>query len=420
MGNSSLISYIKLSPNCTKKRKHTIDTITIHCTAGQCSVETLGYLFSKPERKASCNYGIGSDGRIALIVDEENRSWCSSNRENDNRAITIEVSSDNKAPYAVADDVLDSLIMLLVDICKRNNIPKLVWSVNKADRVNHRNGCNMTCHRDFANKECPGEYLYGKHGWIADQVNKRLTGNHDVFVMDKIDMTESEIFEYLVKKGLSIEGAAGLMGNIMAESGMRANNVQNSYENKVGSDVEYTSKINNRTYSKEQFCSDSCGYGLCQWTVYNRKLNLYEYADSVHQTIDSTKMQVDFLLEELNDYYRRVLNVLMISNNIKECSDIVLTQFERPRNQSEEVKNKRYQLSLDIYKKYKNNDNSKYKVPFLVRVERNDLNVRKGPGTNFSIESVCPIGVFTIIEVKDGWGKKKFGGWISLKYVTIL
>lgn len=174
MSNSKLISYTKISPNRTSPRNHKIDTVTIHCVVGQCSVETLGNIFAPTSRQASCNYGIGADGRIGMYCEEKDRSWCSSNAANDNRAITIEVASDTKHPYAVNAKAYAALIDLLVDICKRNSIPRLVWSTSKADRVNHKNGCNMTVHRDYANKSCPGEYLYSRHAQIASEVNKRL------------------------------------------------------------------------------------------------------------------------------------------------------------------------------------------------------------------------------------------------------
>lgn len=174
LSNSKLISYTKISPNRTSPRNRKIDTVTIHCVVGQCSVETLGNIFAPTSRQASCNYGIGADGRIGMYCEEKDRSWCSSNAANDNRAITIEVASDTKHPYAVNAKAYAALIDLLVDICKRNGIPRLVWSTSKADRVNHKNGCNMTVHRDYANKSCPGEYLYSRHAQIASEVNKRL------------------------------------------------------------------------------------------------------------------------------------------------------------------------------------------------------------------------------------------------------
>lgn len=174
MSNSSLISYTKLSPNHSGKRTKKIDTITIHCMAGQLSVESCGALFAQSSRQASSNYGIGPDGRIALYVDEGNRSWCTSSNANDQRAVTIEVASDATHPYAVKDKAYDALLDLVTDICKRNGIKKLVWSTSKNDRVNHLNGCNMTAHRDYAAKACPGDYLYNREGEIAAEVNRRL------------------------------------------------------------------------------------------------------------------------------------------------------------------------------------------------------------------------------------------------------
>lgn len=171
MSNSPYVCHTKISPNKNSPRNHAIDTITIHCVVGQCSVETLGDLFAKSSTQASSNYGIGKDGRVGMYVEEKDRSWCSSNSANDNRAVTIEVASDTKEPYAVTDDAYEALVELVADICKRNNIKKLVWSTNKDDRVNHRNGCNMTVHRDYAAKSCPGTYLYERHADIARRVN---------------------------------------------------------------------------------------------------------------------------------------------------------------------------------------------------------------------------------------------------------
>lgn len=176
MSNSSLVSYKKISSNKTHPRNHAIDTITIHCMAGNLSVERCGDLFAKSSRQASSNYGIGSDGRIALYVDEQDRSWCSSNKANDMRAVTIEVANDGGAEsgWHVSAQAMESLLKLVTDICERNNITELVWSNDKTDRVNHRNGCNMTVHRDYAARSCPGDYLYGRMGYIAEYVTAKL------------------------------------------------------------------------------------------------------------------------------------------------------------------------------------------------------------------------------------------------------
>lgn len=174
VSNSTLATYTKISPNRTSPRTHTIDTVTVHCLVGQWTAKQIGDYFANPNVKASPNYGVGKDGSIALCVDERDRSWCSSSASNDHRAVTIEVASDTVDPYAVTDAAYSALINLLADICQRNGIQKLVWSADKTARVNHLNGCNMTVHRDFANKACPGAYLYSKHGDIAAKVNAKL------------------------------------------------------------------------------------------------------------------------------------------------------------------------------------------------------------------------------------------------------
>lgn len=156
MSNSPLATYTRITKNKTSPRNHAIDTITIHCIVGQWTAKQGCDYFATTDRQCSANYVVGKDGSIGLSVDEKDRSWCSSNGTNDNRAITIEVASDTTHPYAVTAKAYAALLDLVTDICKRNGIKKLVWSTNKNDRVNHRNGCNMTVHRDFANKACPG------------------------------------------------------------------------------------------------------------------------------------------------------------------------------------------------------------------------------------------------------------------------
>lgn len=133
--NSLLVSYTKLSPNCTKPRNHAIDTITPHCVVGQLTAQKTLNLSNFVEydatNGASCNYAIGTNGDIGLGVEEANRSWCTSNRSNDHRAITIECASDTKSPYAMNSAVYASLVNLCVDICKRNGKKKLLWLGDK-------------------------------------------------------------------------------------------------------------------------------------------------------------------------------------------------------------------------------------------------------------------------------------------------
>lgn len=171
--NSPLVTYTNISKNKTVNRRHIIDTITIHCIVGQWTAQVGCDFFATTDKKASANYVVGKDGSIGLSVEEKDRSWCSSNSENDNRAVTIEVASDTKAPYAVTDAAYNALIQLVADICKRNNIRRLLWQADKS-LIGKVDKQNMTVHRWFASKDCPGEYLYERHGDIASKVNEIL------------------------------------------------------------------------------------------------------------------------------------------------------------------------------------------------------------------------------------------------------
>lgn len=172
--NSPLVVYKKISPNRTSPRKHVIDTITIHCMACNASIESCGNGFAVKSRKASSNYGIGSDGRIAMYVEEKDRSWCSSNSTNDHRAVTIEVANDGGAPeWHISDKAYNALISLCTDICRRNGIKELKWRADKS-LIGQIDKQNMTVHRWFANKSCPGNYLYNLHSRIATEVNEQL------------------------------------------------------------------------------------------------------------------------------------------------------------------------------------------------------------------------------------------------------
>ena len=297
--NSKLVNYTRISPNRSVNRNHKIDTISIHCVVGQCSVETLGSIFASASKEASSNYGIGYDGRIGLYVEEKDRSWCTSSASNDNRAITIEVASDTYHPYRVKDVAYKSLIKLLVDICKRNGIKKLVWSTNKSERMNHLNGCNMTVHRDYANKSCPGDYLYNLHGQIAKEVNAQL-----------------------------------------------------------GSGTSSTPKK----------------------TLYR-----------VRKTWKDVKSQKGAFYD---------------LSNAKKCAD----------------KNKDYSVFDESGKAVYTSKATNGTASFKVQISISDLNIRKGPGTNYATTGK---GVFTIVETKQGtgsakgWGKLKSGaGWIALDYAT--
>ena len=177
MSNSPLVRYAKMSPNHSGKRTHAIDRITPHCAVVQCDVGALGELFSKASRQASSNYGIGVDGQIGMFVEECNRSWCSSNEANDQRAVTIECASDAIEPYAMRDAVYRSLIYLCTDICSRNSKTKLLWFGDREKTLSYTpkpDEMVLTVHRWFANKSCPGDWLYSRLGDLAEKVTKLL------------------------------------------------------------------------------------------------------------------------------------------------------------------------------------------------------------------------------------------------------
>ena len=430
MSNSPLVNFTKISPNRYVPRNHKIDTVTIHCVSGQCSIEVLGNIFSNPKNQASSTYGIGPDGRIGMYVEEKDGAWTSSNKANDMRAITIEVASDNFHPYKVKDAAYESLINLLVDICQRNGIKKLLWRNDKS-LIGNIDMQNMTLHRWFARKACPGDYLFFKHTEIADTVNKRLGIDKIVSIVEspKIESdTDNEkiIWNFFKAKGLNNFAIAGLMGNLYAESGFKPNNIQNSFENRYGSDSTYTSNVDNGSYTN--FARDGAGYGLAQWTYWSRKQNLYNYAKSKNKSIGDLSMQLEFLWEELQGY-TGVINTLRNANTIKSASDVVLTQFERPADQSSTVRERRAKYGLDIYQRQTSTktqiiDTEPQNKTYVVRVRVGALNIRKHPTIASSITGVIrDRGIYTIVQESTGlgaskWLKLKSGvGWISSDYV---
>ena len=168
MSNSSLVDYVKISPNSSNPRNKKIKKITLHHVAGNLTVEQIGNIFASASRRASSNYGIDSNGRVGMYVEEKNRAWTSGSADNDHQAITIEVANSKSGnPWPVSDKALSKLIELCVDICKRNDI----------DRLNYTGDArgNLTRHNMFQATACPGPYLQSKMPYIADEVNRRLS-----------------------------------------------------------------------------------------------------------------------------------------------------------------------------------------------------------------------------------------------------
>lgn len=328
--NSPLVKYTKISPNKTVNRKNKIDTITIHCVVGQCSVETLGYVFADPDREASSNYGVGYDGKIGMYVEEKDRSWCSSNAANDHRAITIEVASDTYHPYAVNDKAYNALIELVADICKRNNIKELKWKADKS-LIGQPDKQNMTVHRWFDTKSCPGDYLYNRMGDIANKVNKKL----NVVATEVKPETKPEVKPVTtsVTKGSCV---------------------------KIASNAVYSNGVNIPNWVKNK-----------KWIVDK----LVGDVAIINKDVDNTPG-------------------LAINSGVNVKYLTVVKVENKPIEKVEAFK------------------------PYVVRVTASALNVRKGPGTNYSINTcIYDKGAYTIVEESDNWGKLKSGaGWICLDY----
>lgn len=229
MSNSPLVSYTKISPHSTNPRNSKIKKITIHHMAGNISIETCGEIFANPNRNASSTYGIGSDGRIGMYCEEKNRPWTSSNRDNDHQAVTIEVANDEMGGnWHVSDKALESLIELCVDICKRNDIEKLNFTGDATG--------NLTMHRYFANTNCPGPYLESKFPYIADEVNKRLSGSETtVKPAENTQKTTSIRVGDIVsfKGGKHYSGANSTKGYSVAKGRARVTNISKDSKHPV-------------------------------------------------------------------------------------------------------------------------------------------------------------------------------------------
>ena len=227
--NSGLVAYKKLSPNHSGKRTHSIDRITPHCVVGQCSAEGLGDWFAKSSTQASSNYGIDKDGRVGLYVEEKNRSWCSSSNANDQRAVTIECASDTTEPYAFRDAVYKKLITLCVDICKRNGKKKLIWFGDKDKTLNYSPKSDemvLTVHRWFANKSCPGNWMYARMGDLASKVTAQLGGNSgsgssgsDSSSGTNTKFPETPFLVTVIIDDLNIRTSGSMMGMVVGQTG---------------------------------------------------------------------------------------------------------------------------------------------------------------------------------------------------------
>jgi len=416
MSNSKLVSYTRLSPNCTKPRNHSIDKITIHHMAGNLSVETCGAVFAPSSRQASSNYGIGSDGRAGLYVDEANRSWCSSNKANDNRAVTIEVANDQVGGnWHISDTALAKLIELCVDICKRNGIARLNYTGNKSG--------NLTMHKWFAATACPGPYLESKFPYIAEQVNARLAGasaSDKTAIMGKAVATAAQMQSYIKRVNAKVaqsvldmiplyltEGAAeGVRGDVaFAQSCLETGNFTFA-----GSAV---------TLGQNNFC----GMGVTSNGVMGNSFTSPQLG--IRAQVQHLKAYASTAALANGCIDPRFKYVTRGSAEYVEW----LGQKENPNGlgwaAGEGYGTKILAILKSIASTAAEADKPISTVPYTVRVAIADLNIRKGPGTNYATTGkFTGKGVFTIVEEASGngatkWGRLKSGaGWISLDYAA--
>ena len=494
--NSNLVAYTKLSPNHSGARTHSIDRITPHCVVGQCTAEGLGDWFAKSSTQASSNYGIDRDGRVGLYVEEKNRSWCSSSNANDQRAVTVECASDTSEPYAFRDVVYQKLITLCTDICRRNGKNKLIWFGDKEKTLNYSPKAGemiLTVHRWFANKSCPGNWMYARMGDLAAKVTAQLGGSTEQKSEDQVktgglqatalkdlseadaikkvgalftaDMKKSGILasvslaQFILESGYGKSELAqnanncfgmkkSLSGNTWARSAWDGKSVytkQTKEQNADGSYVTITADF--RKYPCiEDSIADHSAYllgamngskqryaGLKGCTDYKKAVQIIK--DGGYATSLSYVSNLCSIIERWNltqydteaaapapavpaaDAWYRVrkswgdagsqVGAFKVLDNAKACAD------QHPGY---------YVFDPDGKKVY--TPKSSVAVPFLVKVSIRDLNIRKGPGTNYGkTGQYTGIGVFTIVEVADGqgsstgWGRLKSGaGWCSLDY----
>ena len=394
----------------SNERKDPVSKITIHHMAGVSTGKNCATAH-RNGTAASANYYVGNAGDICGGVSEDRRAWTSGTGNgkgtNDHMAITIECSNSATGdPWPVSDAAYRATIALCADICKRYGItPKYTGDQNGT----------LTLHCMFQATACPGPTWKGyiANGKVEKDIIAAMSQQKP---QNGTATSEDKIWSFISSHIGNDYGAAGMMGNMSEESGLKTNNLQNSFEKKLGmTDEQYTAAIDSGAYTRNQFISDGAGMGLCQWTSSGRKAGLYDMKDERGCSIADLDLQLAYLWKELREGYRGVLNGLKASKSVYEASTIVLTQFEKPLDQSEAVKQRRAAASQMYYDRYAKKDGP---AGYIVRITADELNVRSGPGTNFDIVQTVHQGeAFTIVQVVNDWGKLKSGvGWICLSY----
>lgn len=481
--NSPLVTYTKLSPNHSGLRTHSIDRITPHCVVGQLSAESICFCFISPSRQASCNYGIGKDGRVSLCVEEKNRSWCSSSAANDQRAITIECASDLTHPYAMNSAVYTSLIELCTDICKRNGKAKLLWLEDKNKTLNYAPAPDemvLTVHRWYANKACPGDWLYSRLGDLAAKVTAALgtpavsTGLQATSLKDmepaavvaKVTplftanqkqsgiLASVSLAQFILESGY---GKSELAQNANNCFGMKSSLSENSWsgsawdghsiytmktgeQNTDGSYVSVTADF--RKYSSiEDSIADHSAYLL---GAMNGSKKRYEGLAGCMDYKKAVQLIKDGGYATSLDYVQNLCRVIeqwnLTQYDVAASTMTALYRVRKSWSDAASQKGAFHDLSNAKacadknpgYSVFDENGKVVYPTgtafqPYTVKVSISDLRIRKGPGKNYGSRGFTGKGVFTIVAEATGKGASKWGllksyaskrdGWISLDYV---
>lgn len=311
------------------------------------------------EREAGLNAWIGklADGSIATVqtMPWNYRPWGCGNGDKgscNSGWIQFEICEDDLVNKDYFNSVYNEAVELTAYLCNLYNIDPngtvVHNGVNVPTILCHADSCKLglgSNHKDVL-------HWFKKYNKTMDNVREDVKNKLIEIKKTSVNMTEKEIWDYLLAQGMTEAGVAGLMGNLYAECELKSCNLQNNGNKNLDiTDEEFTNKVDSNEYNKETFVKDGYGYGLAQWTWWSRKQALYEYCLSKGASIGCCKTQLEFLVKEISDY-KSVISVLKSTNSVKEASNIVLLQYEKPADISEKQQDTRAYYGQTYFDKY--------------------------------------------------------------------
>ena len=426
-------SILTKNPCYTAGRKIVVKGLMLHSVGcPQPSASVFIKNWNRVDYNRACVHGFidGNDGTVYQTLPWDHRGWHAGGAAN-NTHIGVEMCepdcikytsgatftcSDPETARAVATRTYNSAVELFAMLCETYNLDP------EKDIISHAEGYKL----GVASAHSDPEHLWRQLSIpftmdsFRQAVKLAMTSSAPQSDKKLTTLSEAEIFAFFKGQGMTDAGVSGLMGNLYAESGLKSTNLQNSFEKALGmDDLTYTAAVDSSIYTN--FVNDKAGYGLAQWTYWSRKQALLEFAILNQTSIGDCQMQCEFLMRELTEKYPSILAVLKSTTNVKQASDAVLLQYEKPKDQSITAQEKRASYGQTIYDKYVGKTPEQIaEVPYRVKVSIPDLNIRKGPGINYArTGKFTGVGVFTIVEELSGWGRLKSGaGWICLSYTT--